>query len=64
MDLVRQDDKPNNSIYLEGPSPGKYAVYVFFSKEELDVLVAAAGKKNIAKYIRDLVLEEVGIDDI
>jgi hypothetical protein len=39
-------------------------VYVFFSKEELDVLVAAAGKKNIAKYIRDLVLEEVGIDDI
>lgn len=61
--MARQDDKPNSGPYLEGMN-GKYAIYVFFSKEEIDILVATAGNRNVAKYIRDLVLEEVGINGI
>jgi hypothetical protein len=53
--------KPNHTAYLEHKD--RYAVMVFFTKEQLDILIAAAGSTNIAKFIRDVVLEEVGLEE-
>lgn len=53
-DLARQE--PNTTGYLE--HRGKHAIYVFFTKSELETLAAVAGRTSIPKWIRDLVLSE------
>ena len=46
---------------MESVDKGKFAVYVFFTQEELEELAFLAnGKKvNLSKLIRDLALEEL-----
>lgn len=49
--------EPNNSTYLE--HDGKFAVYVFFTKKELQILRSRAGKGTIPGYIQKLILDEI-----
>lgn len=54
--------KPNNTPYLAN-GKGKYAIYTFFTQEEIDVIIAAAGPKNAARFIQELVLEHLGLNN-
>lgn len=55
------NDKPNRSPYLESVEKGKFAVYVFFTQEELEQLefVCNRQRMSIGKWIADLVKEEL-----
>jgi hypothetical protein len=48
---------------MESTDKGKFAVYVFFTKEELEDLefLANSKKVNISRLIRDLTLEELDL---
>jgi hypothetical protein len=37
----------------------RFAIYCFFTQEELFLLKEVAGRKNMAKFIQDLVLETI-----
>ena len=56
-------DKPNRTPYMESTDKGKFAVYVFFTKEELEDLefLANSKKVNISRLIRDITLEELDL---
>ena len=61
-DSARQE--PNHTGYLE--HKGKHAIYVFFTKQELETLAAVAGRTSLPKWLRDLALSEatlLGADD-
>lgn len=55
------NNKPNNSPYLESVEKGKFAVYVFFTKEELEQLEFLCNRQRMSmgKWIADLVKEEL-----
>ena len=55
------DDKPNRSPYLESTDKGKFAVYVFFTKAELEQLEFHCNRQriNMSKWIANLVKEEL-----
>lgn len=57
------DSTPNTSNYLQYKN--KFAVYVFFTKEELrDLCAAAAAEKiNVAQYIRNEALFGIEEED-
>lgn len=60
-EYIVSNDKPNHSPYLESVDKGKYAVYVFFTKMELEQLefVCNRQRMSIGKWIADLVKEEL-----
>lgn len=59
------DSKPNRTPYLESTDKGKFAVYVFFTKRELEHLEFCCNRKkiNISKWISDLVRDELSMED-
>lgn len=59
------DSKPNKSQYLESTDKGKFAVYVFFTKQELQELEYHCNNRrmNISKWIAGLVKEELALAD-
>lgn len=61
---LMSDSKPNHTPYLESTEKGKFAVYVFFTKEELEQLEFVCNRRrvNMAKWIRELVKEELQLE--
>lgn len=58
-------DKPNKTPYLESPERGKFAVLVFFTKQELKELELHCNREkiNISKWILSLVKDELSYYD-
>lgn len=55
------DSKPNRTPYLESTEKGKFAVYVFFTMEELEQIEFACNRRkvNMSKWISNLVRDEL-----
>lgn len=61
--VLGAQDKPNKSNYLEMPD-GKYGVYVMFTKDEIETLVAIAGRTSLPRWLKRLALDEAHIHDL
>jgi hypothetical protein len=61
----QSSDKPNHSSALE-MSNGKYAVYVMFTREELESIQAHCNgmRINMSKWISILIKEELALNEI
>lgn len=59
------DNKPNRSPYLESTEKGKFAVYVFFTKDELEQIEFSCNRKkvNMSKWIANLVKDELLLEE-
>ena len=57
------DSKPNKSQYLESTEKGKFAVYVFFTQQELRELEYHCNSRrmSIPKWIVGLIKEELAL---
>jgi len=64
-ECLMSDSKPNRTPYLESNEKGKFAVYVFFTKEELEQIEFACNRRkvNMGKWIANLVKDELLLID-